>query len=136
MRVNFLHVFGQGKRGLLLLGSPVRRRRSPAEGDDPLGEVCRRILRVLTAAFIVFHLWVLIYLLIFGNFFATILGRLTGALQHTGLNENTPDWRLVCHTVKVNPVVRFLYWNMNYHIEHHMYAAVPASTCRSSTRRW
>jgi len=21
--------------------------------------------------------------------------------------------------------VRFLYWHMNYHIEHHMYAAVP-----------
>jgi fatty acid desaturase len=25
----------------------------------------------------------------------------------------------------VNPVVQFLYWHMNYHTEHHMYAAVP-----------
>lgn len=25
----------------------------------------------------------------------------------------------------MNPAVRFLYWQMNYHIEHHMYAAVP-----------
>ena len=67
----------------------------------------------------------LIYLVIFGYFFATILGKLTGAIQHTGLKEDTPDWRLVCHTVKVNPVIGFLYWHMNYHIEHHMYAAVP-----------
>jgi fatty acid desaturase len=25
----------------------------------------------------------------------------------------------------LNPFVRFLYWHMNYHTEHHMYAAVP-----------
>jgi fatty acid desaturase len=25
----------------------------------------------------------------------------------------------------VNPVISFLYWRMNYHIEHHMFAAVP-----------
>ena len=75
--------------------------------------------------FAYFHLWVLIYLIVFGGFFATAIGRLTGAIQHQGLSPNTPDWRLVAHTVEVNPLVRFLYWNMNYHIEHHMYAAVP-----------
>lgn len=31
----------------------------------------------------------------------------------------------VCRTFTLNPVVRFLYWHMNYHTEHHMYAAVP-----------
>ncbi|HVO37425.1 MAG TPA: fatty acid desaturase [Spirochaetia bacterium] len=31
----------------------------------------------------------------------------------------------VCHTVNPNPILRFLYWNMNYHTGHHMYAAVP-----------
>ena len=25
----------------------------------------------------------------------------------------------------LSPFVRFLYWHMNYHIEHHMYAGVP-----------
>jgi fatty acid desaturase len=25
----------------------------------------------------------------------------------------------------MNPVLRFLYWNMNYHIEHHMFPMVP-----------
>ncbi|HUJ73475.1 MAG TPA: fatty acid desaturase, partial [bacterium] len=47
------------------------------------------------------------------------------AIQHMGLDENVPDWRMVCHTVKVHPVIEWLYWHMNYHVEHHMYAAVP-----------
>ena len=25
----------------------------------------------------------------------------------------------------MNPVSRFLYWNMNYHVEHHMFPMVP-----------
>jgi fatty acid desaturase len=80
---------------------------------------------LLIGVFAYFHLWVLIYLIVFGGFFATALGRYTGAIQHQGLSPNTPDWRLVAHTVEVNPLVRFLYWNMNFHIDHHMYAAVP-----------
>jgi fatty acid desaturase len=45
--------------------------------------------------------------------------------QHIGLQDNVADFRLSCRTFTVNPIVRFLYWHMNYHIEHHMYAAVP-----------
>lgn len=45
--------------------------------------------------------------------------------QHCGLMDNVADFRLCSRTIYLNPVVRFLYWRMNYHIEHHMYAAVP-----------
>lgn len=45
--------------------------------------------------------------------------------QHIGLQDNVPDYRLCCRTFTLNHVAQFLYWNMNYHIEHHMYAAVP-----------
>ena len=45
--------------------------------------------------------------------------------QHIGLQDNVPDFRLCCRTFTLNPLLRFLYWSMNYHIEHHMYAAVP-----------
>jgi fatty acid desaturase len=45
--------------------------------------------------------------------------------QHIGVQDNVPDFRLCCRTFTVNPLLRFLYWHMNYHIEHHMYAAVP-----------
>jgi fatty acid desaturase len=80
---------------------------------------------VLLGIFVGFHLWVLIYIVTFGVFFGSWYAKLCGAMQHTGLGENTPDWRLVCHTFTGGPLTKFLYWNMNYHIEHHMYAAVP-----------
>ena len=79
----------------------------------------------LLCGFIYFKLWVLIYTVTFGYFFATFLSHGCGILQHAGLNSNYPDWRVSCHTVKFNPVMSFLYWQMNFHIEHHMYAAVP-----------
>jgi rubredoxin len=45
--------------------------------------------------------------------------------QHVGLSGNADDFRLNSRSIDVNPLFRFLYWNMNYHIEHHMYAGVP-----------
>ncbi len=48
-----------------------------------------------------------------------------GLTQHAGLPENVLDHRQNCRTVYMNPVFRFLYWNMNYHVEHHMYPMVP-----------
>jgi fatty acid desaturase len=48
-----------------------------------------------------------------------------GLVQHACLPENQLDHRLNSRTVLMNPVFRFLYWNMNYHVEHHMYPAVP-----------
>ena len=48
-----------------------------------------------------------------------------GHLQHAGLAENVLDHRLNSRTVYMNPVSRYIYWNMNYHIEHHMFPMVP-----------
>ncbi len=45
--------------------------------------------------------------------------------QHAGLREDVLDHRMSTRTVYVNPVFRFLYLNMNYHVEHHMFPAVP-----------
>lgn len=45
--------------------------------------------------------------------------------QHIGLQDEVPDFRLCSRTFLLNPVLQFLYWHMNFHIEHHMYAAVP-----------
>ena len=50
---------------------------------------------------------------------------LTGILQHGGLADNVTDHRLNSRTVYMNPISRFLYWNMNYHVEHHMFPMVP-----------
>jgi fatty acid desaturase len=46
-------------------------------------------------------------------------------LQHGGLADNVIDHRLNSRTVYMNPISRFIYWNMNYHVEHHMFPMVP-----------
>jgi Na+-transporting NADH:ubiquinone oxidoreductase subunit F len=48
-----------------------------------------------------------------------------GGTQHAGLAENVLDHRLNTRTVYMNPVNRYLYWNMGYHVEHHMFPMVP-----------
>src|SRR6266567_2964555 len=48
-----------------------------------------------------------------------------GFTQHAGMGENVLDHRLNTRTVKMCRVNRFLYWNMNYHVEHHMFPMVP-----------
>ncbi|MCR6670704.1 fatty acid desaturase family protein [Devosia ginsengisoli] len=58
---------------------------------------------------------------IYGHWLAYYLG----VLQHAGLAEDVLDHRLNSRTVYMNPVLRFAYWNMNYHIEHHMFPMVP-----------
>ena len=50
---------------------------------------------------------------------------LTGLLQHIGLADNVIDHRLNTRTVYMNPISRCIYWNMNYHVEHHMFPMVP-----------
>ncbi|WP_421904665.1 fatty acid desaturase [Mameliella sp.] len=45
--------------------------------------------------------------------------------QHAGLDEDVHDHRLNSRTIYMNPVLRFLYANMNYHVEHHIFPMVP-----------
>jgi Na+-transporting NADH:ubiquinone oxidoreductase subunit F len=59
------------------------------------------------------------------NIFGSWLMVVYGLTQHAGLAENVLDHRLNCRTVYMNPINRYLYWNMNYHVEHHMYPLVP-----------
>ena len=56
-----------------------------------------------------------------GGWFA----QLFNVTQHAALPENIVDHRMSCRTVLLNPVSRFLYMNMNYHVEHHMFPMVP-----------
>ena len=48
-----------------------------------------------------------------------------GLTQHAGLAENVLDHRLNTRTVYMNAIHRYLYWNMGYHVEHHMFPMVP-----------
>ena len=44
------------------------------------------------------------------------------------------DHRLNSRTVYMNPISRFIYWNMNYHIEHHMFPMVPYHAAAGAAR--
>ena len=70
-------------------------------------------------------LWMLPVLITLAPYYGGWLLFLCNNTQHIGLQDNVPDFRLCTRTIILNPVVRFLYWHMNYHTEHHMYAAVP-----------
>jgi len=59
------------------------------------------------------------------NFYGAWLMPIYGDTQHAGLAENVLDHRLNCRTVYMNLINRYLYWNMNYHVEHHMFPLVP-----------
>jgi MocE subfamily Rieske [2Fe-2S] domain protein len=48
-----------------------------------------------------------------------------GHTQHAGLAEDVLDHRLNSRTVYMNRINRYLYWEMNYHLEHHMFPLVP-----------
>merc|ERR1712054_38934 len=50
---------------------------------------------------------------------------LTGVFQHASLQQDVLDHRLNTRTCYINPVSAFIYWNMHYHIEHHMFPMVP-----------
>ncbi|MGI9502103.1 MAG: fatty acid desaturase, partial [Geminicoccaceae bacterium] len=74
---------------------------------------------------IVTGLWVLPLILTFFPFIANWLAYFVGLTQHCGLRENVPDFRKSTRSITLNPLVEFLYWHMNWHTEHHMYAGVP-----------
>ncbi len=92
--------------------------------------------------FLVARIWALIYLSVIGvalyfqtwlplfyvgvpTFIGSYMVVVYGLTQHAGLAENVLDHRLNCRTVYMNRIHRFLYWNMNYHLEHHMFPLVP-----------
>lgn len=91
-----------------------------------------RVARIWTAIYaatiaLTFAMHSILPLMVIGlpRFYGAWHHVMTGVLQHAGLAENVLDHRLNSRTVYMNPISRFIYWNMNYHVEHHMYPMVP-----------
>jgi len=59
------------------------------------------------------------------RFYGIWLLLVMGLPQHLGLAEDVLDHRLNSRTIYMNRMLRFIYMNMNYHMEHHMYPMVP-----------
>jgi fatty acid desaturase len=99
--------------------------------DSEKGKVVRlaRIWTAIYAATILTAIWMgsILPLMVIGlpRLYGAWHHVMTGLLQHGGLADNVIDHRLNSRTVLMNPVSRFIYWNMNYHVEHHMFPMVP-----------
>lgn len=79
----------------------------------------------IAAIFVATGHWFLVIVFNFPGFYAGWGTAVVGIPQHLGLSPNVPDFRLCCRTYTCSWVPAFFYWNMQYHIEHHMFPAVP-----------
>ena len=80
---------------------------------------------ILAAGFILSGHWFLVVLITCAGSYAGWLTNLCGLPQHLGMGPDVPDFRLCCRTYTCSRFIGFLYWNMQYHVEHHMIPAVP-----------
>lgn len=69
--------------------------------------------------------WIWIFIVSCGCHFSTIYVYLVSMTQHCGLKENDADFRKSVRSIRINPVLAYIYWHMNWHTEHHMFAGVP-----------
>lgn len=69
--------------------------------------------------------WVLPLVLTLPSYIANIGSYLLGTTQHCGLVESSDDFRKNTRSIRLPAFLEFLYWHMNWHTEHHMYAGVP-----------
>ena len=74
---------------------------------------------------ILYGQWVLSLIVSVAPFTANWASYFVGLTQHCGLKDTDPDFRKNTRTITLNPFLSFLYWHMNWHIEHHMFAGVP-----------
>lgn len=50
--------------------------------------------------------------------------------MHVGRTPESNDFRESCRSVRVDPFTSFLYWHMEWHTEHHTFAAIPCYNLR------
>ena len=88
-----------------------------------------RIFVFLWITIIIFSIYINsllpIFLFLIPKFF-TSLNAVWGLTQHMGLKEDTKDHRESTRSVRLNPIFSFIYWKMEYHIEHHMFPTIPS----------
>ena len=68
---------------------------------------------------------VLVFIVSLHSFFCSWYSYFVGSCQHCGLKSSTPDFRKNTRSITLDPFSEFLFFHMNWHIEHHMFAAVP-----------
>ncbi len=79
-------------------------------------------------------LWVLPLIFTTASFTANWWAYFIGLTQHCGLRDDVPDFRKCVRSIRLDWFSEFLYWHMNWHTEHHMYAGVPCYQLKALSR--
>ncbi len=130
----FTHLEGGTKMFARLVRHAFGRIEDDVRDFVPAGEIRRvkweaRVAVGITAAVAVWSVAIgsIVPLLFIGlpSIYGAWLVVFFGITQHAGMREDVLDHRLNSRTVLMNPIFRFLYLNMNYHVEHHIFPSVP-----------
>ena len=89
---------------------------------------------LVLAVTVVTGLWVLPILLSVATFIGPWWVYTVGITQHTGLRDDVADFRKCVRSVRLDLLSEFLYWRMNWHTEHHMYAGIPCYNLKRLAR--
>ena len=122
------HAMGDMVRNAAGIISPAEKTFIPEQEQPRAIRVARIWLAIYIATIalaLYLHSWLPLMLVGLPRLYGAWHHVMTGLLQHGGLAENVVDHRLNSRTVYMNPISRFIYWNMNYHVEHHMFPMVP-----------
>ena len=86
---------------------------------------CVAFYAAVVAVAVALGSWYPILFIFVARFVGAPLHSWVTLVQHAGLEENVDDWRVNTRTIRMNPLIRLFYWNMNFHVEHHMHPTVP-----------
>lgn len=86
---------------------------------------------IIILSSIFFKTWLPIIMLILPPFYGNTILMICGMTQHAGLADNIKDHRKSTRTVIMNPFFSFLYSNMEYHIEHHIFPKIPCHNLKA-----
>ena len=70
--------------------------------------------------------WLPALYLLLPHYYGKGLHKFVAFTQHAGLARDVKDHRLSARDMKLNPILSFLYWKMEYHLTHHMFPTVPS----------
>jgi|TARA_B110000914_G_C15472976_1_gene451620 fatty acid desaturase len=70
--------------------------------------------------------WLPIIYFILPIFYGKTLHKIVAFTQHAGMARDVKDHRLSSRDMRLNPILSFLYWKMEYHCVHHIFPTIPS----------
>ena len=87
-------------------------------------------LLVIFTSFVL-ETWLAVLMILLPPFYGNTILMICAMTQHAGLADNVKDHRKSTRTVILNPFFSFLYSNMEYHIEHHIFPKIPCHNLKA-----